>query len=127
MYQGTFKTMLEEITIMNPGLSVNILDECAATAIHQNIHDHNALFENINSSGHIGISIQYRQNEEQVCGFFSLASDLNHVQDKELGYKVQNYYHCKVNTVKIVSQVKQCVEIFEKEGKMGSYEYEKRQ
>ena len=100
-------------------MSVNILDECEATTIHQNIHDNNALFENTNGSGHIGISIQYRQNEEQACEFFSLASALHHVQDKELGYKVKNSYHCKVNTINIFSQVKQCVAIVEKEGKNG--------
>ena len=98
-------------------MSVNILDECTATIIHQNIHDHNALFENKNGSGHIGIITQYRQNEEQASVFFPLASALHNVQDKKLGYKVQNYYHCKVKTVNIVSQVKQCVEIIEKEGK----------
>ena len=102
-YKGKFKTLFEEITKGTPDFSVNILDECAATTIHKNIHDHNALFENTNGSGHIGISIQYRQNEEPACGFFSLDSDLHHVQDKELGGKVHNSYHYKVKHFKIVS------------------------
>ena len=55
--------MFEEITTGTPGLSVNILDECEASAIHQNIHGHNALFENKNDRDHTAISIQYRQNE----------------------------------------------------------------
>ena len=68
--KGKFKTIFEEITQGTPGLSVNILDECTSTAFYQNIHDHNALFENTNGSGHKGITIQYRQNEEPACGFF---------------------------------------------------------
>ena len=69
-YKGKFKTIFEEITKVTPVLSVNILDECAATAIYQNIHGHNELFENTNDRGHIGIIIQCIQNEEYACGFF---------------------------------------------------------
>ena len=52
-----FNKMFEEITKGPPDTPVNILCECAATIIHQNIHDHNTLFENTNSIGHIVIII----------------------------------------------------------------------
>ena len=40
-----------------------------------------------------------------------------HVQAKELGCKIQQNYYCKVDTVKIISQVKQCVAVVQEEGK----------
>ena len=63
--------MFKKITTETPGKTVSILDECAASTIHQNIHGHNALFENKNDRDHTDISIKYRQNKERACVFFN--------------------------------------------------------
>ena len=111
------RIFFKEITTGPPGKAVNIFDQCAASEIHHNIHDNNALFENKNASDHTSIPIKYRQNDELACGYFSLASALHHVQDQELGETIYNLYHNKDIFEDINSQIKQYAEIIQKKGK----------
>ena len=111
--------MFKEITQGLPDKKITIKDQCAETAINQNIHDTNASFESIESSDHTLIPIEYRQQKYQACGFYSLASVLHHIQDEELGKTVQISYHNRDQLKHTTSQICQCAQIVQNKGKNG--------
>jgi hypothetical protein len=116
MYKHKFPKLFKTITQGSVKEYINIFDACADTEKNINIHDINASVENIKHYDHTLIPIKYRQQKDEACGFYSLASVLHHIQDEELGKTVQICYHNKDQLKQTTSQIFQCAQIVQNEG-----------
>ena len=82
MYKNIFPKLFNKITQGTANKKINLFDACADTEMNQNIHDINPSVESINHNDNTFIPIKYRQQKNESCGFYSLASVLHHIQDE---------------------------------------------
>ena len=111
MYKHKFPKLFKNITQGSVKKYINIYDACADTEKNINIHDINA------SVDHTLIPIKYRQENNNSCGFYSLASVLHHIKDEDLGLVIKKSYNENEQLKQRTSQVYQCQEIVLKQGK----------
>ena len=111
MYRNRLLTLFKSITQGSVDVHINITGACADTEMNLNSYSITA------SVDHTSIPIKYRQENNNSCGFYSLASVLDHIQDADLGLAIKQSYNEKEQLKNNMSQVRQCQEIVQKKNK----------